>query len=92
MEVCDIGGQSLGSKMLENYIQGAKVGPATWTVIRASWFYRTDKLLNKPAGGVHGGASYTCYCWYYLRVLYFANFCNLEKNHKTEYPQKFLPT
>ena len=32
------------------------------------------------------------YCYYYLRVLYFANFCDLEKNRKIKYPQKFLPT
>ena len=32
------------------------------------------------------------YCYYFLRVLYFANFCDLEKNRKIKYPQKFLPS
>ena len=31
------------------------------------------------------------YCYYYLRVLCFASFCDLEKS-QIKYPQKFLPT
>ena len=32
------------------------------------------------------------YCYYYLRVLCFANICDSEKNRKIKYPQIFLPT